>query len=170
MAGLGGKFRQTKEAHWAQAIIDRNGYDALFGPHGVVKVLLMTASTGKSAAVNVENYGKAAVCRCALRCPDVEEKTILAIGIALAFTELVVIEYLLEVFLLVIEGTGLVGAVTVACGVVNALPGGNLLRILPSAGGGISDTLEGNNAVKTAGRALDLTAGTVYSFFHKIFL
>jgi hypothetical protein len=131
-------------------------------------VLFVTASACKSAAVNVENYGKAAVCRCALRCPDVEEKTILAIGIALAFTELVVIEYLLEVLLLVVEGAGLIGAVPVACGVVNALPGGNLLRILPSACGGISDALEGNNAVKTAGCAAYIATGACDLFIHNI--
>ena len=129
-------------------------------------MFFVTASAGESAAVNVEEHGQTTICSCTLGRPYVEEKTILAVCVLLALAELVVVEYLFYIVLLIIEGAWLIGAISVACSVVNSLPGGNLLGILPSAGGGVSDTLEGYYAVKTAGCAQYLATGTGDLFIH----
>ena len=169
-AGLLPKLRQAEKAHGSQAVVEAHGDDTLGGPHGAVKVLLMAAAAGKTAAMDVHQNGQFVALTGISGRPDIQKQAVLAVGVGFTLAELIVVEDLLEVLFLVIEGAGLIGAVAVPGGIIDAFPAGHLFGVFPTAGCGITDALVGGNAGETALTALQRAAGGIYDIIHIVYL
>ena len=122
-------------------------------------MLLVTAATGKTATVNIDEYRKIIAFLCCVRSEDIQEQTIFTVGIVISFAEFVVVERLLRIFCFITECAWLVGAGAVAGSLVDAVPMCNRYRILPSTGSCITDALECCNAFQSAVGSLYLSAG-----------
>ena len=133
-------------------------------------MLFMAAAAGEATAVDVEQDGQLLPFLHVFGGEDVQEQAVLAVCIAFALTELVVVEILLFIQLLVIEGPGLIGAVAVLGRIVNAFPGSYLFGIFPASGGGVTDALVSDGAGNTSGSTANFTAGCRNDLAHNIHL
>ena len=122
-------------------------------------MLFVTAAAGEAAAVDVDQNGQIIPLLGSFGDENVQKQAILAVGIRLALPKLVVVEDLLEILFLVVEGAGLVGAVSILGGVIDALPVGHLGGILPPSGGGVADALVGDGPADPAGGTHNASAG-----------
>ena len=166
-AGFLLQLGQAYKAHRPQAVVKGHADDSLGGPHRAVKMLFVTAAAGKTAAVDIDQHRQLIPGLGGIGGKHVEEQAVLAVGIGLALAELVVIEDLFQILLFVIKCPGLIRAAAVRRGIVDALPAGDLHRILPSARGGIADAfVRGGTGYPSRG-APELSAGGIYQIFHK---
>ena len=84
----------------------------------------------------------------------------------LALAEFVIVEGFLHNLFFIIEGPGLVAAVTIVVSLIDTFPVGNELGMLPPLGCGITDAFVSSDAGVTACNAPDQTAGSRNNIFH----
>ena len=99
---------------------------------------------------------------------DIQKQAVLAVGIGLPFPELVIVKRLLGHLCLVVEGPGLIAAVAKGRGIVDAVPSGDLNRVLPAPGCGIANALVGGDAGNASGAALNRSTGCLNQIIHMV--
>ena len=157
---------QTHETHRAEAIVQRNTDHAFGRPYRAVEVLFVSAAAGEATAVDIDEYRQFVAFLGGIGGEDVQEQTVLAVGVNITLAELIVIEDLFQVLFLVVERAWLVGAGTVLSGIIYAIPVGDLNGIFPASGGGVADTLVGCRAGYPSCNALNSAAGGIDDVVH----
>ena len=161
------QLRQAHKAHRSKAVIQSNTDDALFRPHRTVEMLFVTAPAGESAAVDIHQNRQLITLPSSIRGEHIQKQAVLAVSIGFALAEFIIVENLLKILFFIVKCPGLVAASAVFCGIVHTLPMGDLLRIFPAAGSGITNALVASCTCNPARLACQHTARGVHNIFHK---
>ena len=143
VARLLGQLGQAHIAEQAEAVVDGDANDPLAGPGRLVKSLFPAGAAHICAAVDVDDDRRFLG---VVGGPDVQVLAVLAVSVIQPLAELDVIEGIAAVFILRGKGVVLHGAGAELAGIIDAVPVGHLLGVLPAAGLCIADALIGGHA------------------------
>ena len=129
-------------------------------------MLFVCAAAGEAAAVDIDEHRQLVAFLGGIGCEDIQEQTVLAVGVNITLAELMIIEDLFQILFLIVERAGLIGAGTVLAGIVYAIPVGDLNGIFPASGGGVADALVGCRAGNPSCNALNSAAGGIDDIVH----